>query len=111
MRFLMLVIADPELHSTEEPVLSIEEWVDETSKSGINLDGDRLEPASKAKTIRRRNGSVHVTDGPFAETREVIAGFDILDCRDIDHAVEVASRHPMATHGTIEVRALWPLDL
>lgn len=111
MRFLMLVISDPDLDSTEEPVLSIEEWVQETSESGVNLDGDRLEPADRAKTIRRRGGELRVTDGPFAETREVIAGFDILECDDMEHAVAVASRHPMATHGTIELRALWPLDL
>lgn len=111
MRFLMLVIADPALESTEEPPLSIEEWVEETDESGVNVGGDRLEPVEKARTVRRRNGSVHVTDGPFAETREVIAGFDLLECRDMDHAVEVAARHPMATRGIIEVRALWPLGL
>lgn len=111
MRYLMLVVADPELDSTEEPVLTIEEWVAETADSGVNLDGDRLEPAEKAKTVRRRGGRLHVSDGPFAETREVIAGFDILECRDMDHAIEVVSRHPMATHGTIELRAVWPLDL
>jgi len=111
MRFLMLVIGDPDLDSTDEPVLSIEEWVKETVESGVNLDGDRLEPATRAKTVRRRGGELHVTDGPFAETREVIGGFDILECDDMDHAIEVASRHPMATHGTIELRALWPLDL
>ena len=111
MRFLMLVIADPELDSAEEPVLTIEEGVQGTSESGGNLDGDRLEPVEKAKTVRRRGGQLHVTDGPFAETREVVAGFDILECADMDAAVEIASRHPMATHGTIELRALWPLHL
>ncbi|GAA1935771.1 hypothetical protein GCM10009775_29560 [Microbacterium aoyamense] len=111
MRFLMLVISDPELDSTEAPVLTIEDWVRETAESGVNLDGDRLEPPSRAKTVRRRGGQLHVTDGPFAETREVIGGFDILECDDMDHAIRVAARHPMATHGTIELRALWPLDL
>ncbi|WP_169581785.1 MULTISPECIES: YciI family protein [Microbacterium] len=111
MRFLMLVLADAGVDGTEEPVLTIEEWATETSESGVHLDGDRLQPPERAKTVRRRGGKVFVTDGPFAETREVIAGFDILECRDMDHAVEVATRHPMATHGTIEVRELWPLDL
>ena len=111
MRFLMLVIADPELGSTEEPVLTIEEWVAETSSRGVALDGDRLEPASRARTVRRRGGQVHVTEGPFARTRETIVGFDLLECDDMDAAVEVAARHPMATHGTIELRAVWPLDL
>ncbi len=111
MRFLMLVVADPEVDTTEEPVLTIEEWSAETNESGVNLDGDRLRPPQQAKTVRRRGGKVFVTDGPFAETREVIAGFDILECRDMDHAIEVATRHPMATHGVLELRELWPLDL
>jgi hypothetical protein len=111
MRFLMLVVTDPEANPAEEPPFTIEEWVTETSESGVNLDGDRLQPVERAKTVRRRGGKVFVTDGPFAETREVIAGFDILECRDMDHAVEVASRHPMATHGLLHVRELWPLDL
>jgi hypothetical protein len=111
MRFLMLVLADPEADTSEEPVLTIEEWSAETTEAGVNVDGDRLQPPERAKTVRRRGGKVVVTDGPFAETREVIAGFDILECRDMDHAIEVATRHPMATHGTLELRALWPLDL
>ena len=111
MRFLMLVIADPELDSAEEPVLTIEEWVQETSESGVNLDGDRLRPPSYAKTVRRRHGKVTVTDGPFAETHEWIAGFDILECETVEQAIEVATRHPMATHGTIELRPVWPLGL
>ncbi len=52
-----------------------------------------------------------MTDGPFAETHEWIAGFDILECESLEEAIEVASRHPMATSGIIEVRPAWPLDL
>ena len=111
MRYLMLVVADPDLTTQEEPVLTIEEWGKETSASGVNLDGDRLRPPSDAKTVRRRNGKVTVTDGPFAETHEWIAGFDILDCETVEQAIEVATRHPMATHGTIELRPVWPLGL
>ena len=74
-------------------------------------DGDRLRPPADAKTVRRRDGKVTVTDGPFAETHEWIAGFDILECADLDEAIELASRHPMATSGIIELRPAWPLDL
>ena len=62
MRFLMLVVADPDVDTSEEPVLTIEEWSTETSESGINLDGDRLRPPEQAKTVRRRGGKVFVTD-------------------------------------------------
>jgi hypothetical protein len=111
MKFLMLVIEDPDLESTEVPAVSIEQWVGESYGRGKARDGDRLRPASEAKTVRRRDGRLYVTDGPFAESREVIAGFDILDCDSMDEALEIAARHPMATLGTIEVRAVWPLDL
>ncbi len=111
MKYLMLVVADPSLESTEEGPISIEQWVDETYVAGKATDGDRLRPPADAKTIRRRNGSLQVTDGPFAETHEWIAGFDILECESLDEAIELASRHPMATQGIIELRPAWPLDL
>jgi hypothetical protein len=56
---------------------------------------------------RKERKGGHVTDGPFAETREWIGGFDLLDCASIEEAVEIASKHPMARFGTIEVRPLW----
>ncbi len=111
MKYLMLVVADPDLTTAEDPVLTIEEWVDETYGQGKATEGDRLRPPEQAKTVRRRNGKVSVTDGPFAETHEWIAGFDLLQCESIDEAIQIASRHPMATHGTIELRPVWPLEL
>ncbi|HWM15365.1 MAG TPA: YciI family protein [Microbacterium sp.] len=111
MKYLMLVVADPDLTAEEEPVLTIENWVEETYGKGKATDGDRLRPPAEAKTVRRRNGKVSVTDGPFAETHEWIAGFDILECESLEEAIEIASRHPMATSGIIEVRPAWPLEL
>jgi len=75
--------------------------------------GDRLENVSEAKTIRVRKGQLLVTDGPFAETTEwigEIGGFDLLDCASIDEAIEIASQHPMARFGKIEVRPLRARD-
>ena len=68
--------------------------------------GDALRPTAEARTVRMRNGEVLVTDGPFAETREWIAGFDILECADIDEAIAVAAEHPMARFGRLELRAV-----
>jgi hypothetical protein len=75
--------------------------------SGIRLDGDRLKPPREAKTVLVRDGEILVSDGPFGETKEVICGFDILECPDIDEAVKVAAAHPVATFGRIEVRPFW----
>ena len=111
MKFLMLVVVDPSLEEAEEAPITIEQWVDETYGSGKATDGDRLRPPADAKTVRRRGGKVIVTDGPFAETHEWIAGFDILEAESLDEAIEIAGRHPMATDGIIELRPAWPLDL
>lgn len=110
MKFLLLVIADPDNDGAETPPRSIEEWGAEVDRRGVWRDGNRLRPPAQAKTVRRRGGRVMVTDGPFAETHEWIGGFDVLECADLDEALEIAAQHPMATHGAIEVRPVWPLD-
>src|SRR4051795_3554348 len=81
-------------------------WVDEMVGRGIELDGARRESTSDATTVRVRDGRVEVSDGPFAETKEQIAGYDVIDCADLDAAIEIASKHPTAWWGTIEVRPI-----
>jgi hypothetical protein len=71
---------------------------------GVRLQGNRLQELSTATTVRVRDGDVVLADGPFAETKELIAGFDIIDCADLDEAIEVAGKHPVARIGSIEVR-------
>ena len=65
---------------------------------------------TEAKTVRVRGGRRQVSDGPFAESKKVILGFDILECDSIAEAVDIAARHPMARAGRIEVRAFWPFE-
>ena len=69
--------------------------------------GARLRSAEDATTVRVREEEVLLSDGPFAETKEWIAGYDIIQCEDLDEAIEVASRHPVSRLGSIEVRPLW----
>jgi hypothetical protein len=80
-------------------------WVEEMVGRGIELDGARLHPTSDATTVRAPGGDVQVTDGPFAETKEQIAGYDVIDCPDLDTAIAVAAAHPTLHVGAIEVRA------
>jgi len=68
-------------------------------------DGAELQPSSTATTVRVRSEKTQVTDGPFAETREQIAGYFVFDCQSMDEAVELAAKIPGALHGTVEVRA------
>jgi hypothetical protein len=77
---------------------------------GVRLYGSELEPPGDAHTVRVREKHAIVTDGPFAETKEQIAGFDVLECADLDEAIEVACRHPMARLGILEVRPFWPFE-
>jgi hypothetical protein len=83
-------------------------WVHETEARGVRLlSGARLDLGAEAKTVRDRRGELFVTDGPFAETKEQVAGFQVIECAGLDEAVEVASRHPSARSGKIEVRRVF----
>jgi hypothetical protein len=84
-----------------------EAWVTEMDGRGVRVLGEQLRPPSDATTVRLRGGELLISDGPFAETKEQIAGFDILDCTDLDEAIEVASKHPVARFGILEVRPFW----
>ena len=108
MKYLMLVCVDPDLDPrAAEGAPDVEDWVQEVDGKGIRLIGNRVRPGSDATTVRVRNREVLLSDGPYAETKDLIAGFDVLECADLDEAVEVASRHPMAWAGVIELRPFW----
>ncbi|MFI6230738.1 YciI family protein [Micromonospora echinospora] len=108
MRYLMLVCTDPDHQpGPDDAVPDVEDWVTEMDGRGVRLMGSRTRPASDATTVRVRDRQVLLTDGPYAETKDQIAGFDIIECADLDEAVEVASRHPMAWRGRIELRPFW----
>ncbi|WP_430787275.1 YciI family protein [Actinoplanes sp. G11-F43] len=109
MRYLMLVCVDPDFTpGDDDGAPDVDDWAGEMDGRGIRLMGDRTRPDSAATTVRVRNRQVLVTDGPYTETKDVIAGFDVLDCEDLDQAIEVASQHPMAWNGVIELRPVWP---
>ena len=85
---------------------ALQAWIDEMTARGVVLDGARLREVSDATTVRRTaDGSTVVTDGPFAETKEQVAGYDVIDCPDLDAAIAVAAAHPTTEVGAIEVRA------
>ena len=108
MKYLMLVCVDPAMPDEEIPgAPDVEEWVKDNDAKGVRLIGERIRPESDATTVRVRDGQVLLTDGPYIETKDLIAGFDVLECADLDEAVEVASRHPSAWGGVIELRPFW----
>jgi len=110
MRYLFLICGDqdtldraPELMADENPMA----WMEQMQARGIRQLGHRLRPAAEATTRRVRDGDVLLADGPFAETAEVVGGFDLMECADLDEAIEVAAKHPFAALGSIEIRPLW----
>jgi hypothetical protein len=117
MRY-MLLIYQKEQEAPPPPEASLKamqaHWavIDETTKLGIFRGAEPLQPTSTATTIRMQEGKVVTLDGPFAETKEQLAGYYILDCKDLDEAIGWASKLPLACtggQGCIEIRPLRPL--
>src|SRR5262245_58077346 len=85
-------------------------FAEEIKKAGHHLISERLRPTRMATTIRSRNGKVITTDGPFAETKEQLGGFYLIEARDLDEALRVASKIPAIRWGSVEVRPVWEPD-
>ena len=117
MRYMLLIYTDTNasMQSPEERQKTMDDhWavIDETKKLGILQGVDPLEPTSTATTVRMQEGKVVTVDGPFAETKEQLAGYYILDCKDLDEAIAWASRIPASCwgrQGCIEIRPIRPL--
>ncbi|MBY8879410.1 YciI family protein [Actinacidiphila acidipaludis] len=107
MKYLLLICSDGDGFDATPEELDAQPWVDEMTRRGVRLTGNRTRDAEDATTVRVRDGAVLTTDGPYAETKEQMGGFDIIECADLDEAVEVASKHPVARYGMIEVRPFW----
>lgn len=110
MRYVLLIGSDKSAGASSRDVCRGPEaraWVDEMERRGVLVGGELLQPASVATTVRMRDGEVLVSDGPFAETKEQMGGFNLIECVDLDEAIEVASKHPVARFGSIEVRPVW----
>jgi hypothetical protein len=111
MQYLMLVATDPD-HTTADADAApdVETWFTDVTARGAWISGDRLRPAHEATTVRVRDGKLLLTDGPFTEAKEWIAGYDVLECATLDEAIAIASRHPMAYTGRLELRPIWPMN-
>lgn len=110
MRYLCLIYLDekqlaampePEMNALNARHLRLN---DELLDSGHFVEAEALQPAAAATCIRVRNGKTTLTDGPYAETKEMVAGFYLIEARDLNEAIQVASRLPSAPLGTVEVR-------
>ena len=115
MRYLMLICSDENqvgaMSEAEGSAILAEygKFMEEMQKRGVLLGGERLQSIATATTVRVRNGSVLTSDGPFAETKEQLGGYFMVDCKDLDDAIEIAAKIPGARVGTIEVRPIWEM--
>ncbi len=115
MKYLLMIYGDEAgyaaLTEAENAALMAEHnvFTQEVVRRGVMLGGEALEPTHTATTVRVRDGKTFTIDGPFAETKEQLGGFYILDCKDLDEALLMASKIPDARTGSIEVRPIMNL--
>ena len=111
VRYMFLIAEDEaEVASRGDALLpAYGAFSEEAVKAGVMRAGDRLRPSGSATTVRVRNGKTATTDGPFAETKEQLGGYFILDCKDLDEATAYAAKIPSAQYGSIEVRPIWEM--
>ena len=117
MRYALLIYASEQdwASQTEEESQAVNQeymaFTKDIIDRGLMKGGEALQPTSTATSVRVRNGDTLTTDGPFAETKEQLGGFYLVDCKDLDEAVEVAAGIPDARRGTIEVRPVMEVDM
>ncbi len=109
MKYLCLVYLEDE-RLREVPDAECQEVSESLQRSGHRIAAEALHPVSTATTVRVRDGNVSITDGPFAETKEQLAGFYLIDADDLDEALRVAARIPPARIGSVEVRPVRELE-
>ena len=115
MRYALLICDDEQAQlarSAEEAQAGMARYMafgEEMGKRGVLTGGERLRPTTDATTVRVRDGETVTSDGPFAETKEQIGGYYVVECDNLDEAIEIASKNPGARLGSIEVRPLWEM--
>jgi hypothetical protein len=114
MRYLLLIYQEEPTEPVPDGVARavMSEYAAVTQEirdRGLWQAGEALEPTTTATTVRVRNGQTLTTDGPFAETKEALGGFYLIDARDLDEAIEIAAKIPAARDGSMEIRPIWEL--
>jgi hypothetical protein len=103
----MIICHDESFAPTEALVAEISAWDKEMMRRGIRKYGNPLRPYGDAVTVRVREGKKIIKNGPFAESKEKMAAYELIECANVQEAIDVASTHPMAKAATVEVRPIW----
>jgi hypothetical protein len=111
MKYMLMFWVDESAAVTEDEdaamMIAVKSWVEKMTERGVLLHGSPLCPVTDGKIVSVRDGELLISDGPFAETKEQIGGYDVLECADLDAAVEAAAAHPLARTAKVEVRPYW----
>jgi hypothetical protein len=116
MQYLCLIYSaegsgpQPGTEAFGEYMQAYQTFTQECAEGGVMNGGNALQPTASSTTVTRENGKVEVTDGPFAETKEQLGGYYLLDCKDLDEALDYAAKIPSAAHGRVEVRPIMVFD-
>ncbi|HEY0753305.1 MAG TPA: YciI family protein [Ktedonobacteraceae bacterium] len=112
MRYLLLIYTDEAFYEKQDPEEQAQEYQEYrvfdamAEKRGCAPQGEALQSISTATTVRMRENKILTTDGPFAETKEQLGGYYMLNCKDLDEAIEMATKIPGVRHGSIEIRPI-----
>ncbi len=112
MKYALLIYSKPGSHEAlpaDEAAAVSREYFALREEPEV-FDGGQLQPIETATTLRMNGAEMLTTDGPFAETREQLGGYYMVDAKDLDEAIAIAARLPSARHGSIEVRPVWPMN-
>jgi hypothetical protein len=115
MKFLLMIVADEKAEGPRTPEEGMQmlarygQYAEDLGKAGKLLSGERLRPSEDAVRVSNRNGKRIVVDGPFAETKEALGGYFLIECASKQEAVDWAARCPGADHATIDVRPIWEM--
>ena len=111
MKYMLMFWVDESAEVTADDdaamMIAVKSWVEEMSERGVRLSGGPLSSAAEARIVRVADGELLVSDGPFAETKEQIGGYDVIECTDLDAAIRIAAGHPLARTAKVEVRPYW----
>lgn len=112
MKYMLMIYEDDaaRVKNMDEWMPNCAAYVQAMKKAGIYVTGDRLRGVETATTVRVGDGGARVVDGPYAEAKEQLGGFHIIDVPDLDTALQWAARCPSAARGAVEVRPVWPTD-
>jgi len=107
VQFLFIISHDDTFRPTDDLIGEIGRWIGDARSRGVLLSGVPLRPPGEALTVRIRDGRLGVTSGPFSDSSEQMCAYELIECGDLEEAVDLAAAHPMAKAATIEVRPVW----